>query len=155
MGVLADIYSGGNTLKRRLNALVDDPAGTLALGVTRFGEDQNELLNLLTNAYPMAGERTVLNSPERERHVFDGRIAEDGFSADQTGLYAKQAMQADSVVMPPSNGSAYPALHSKDMIDPKTGQRYNAMMPLVPTTNGFELITVIPKGLQKNKTPKR
>lgn len=65
MGVLADIYSGGNTLKRRLNALVDDPAGTLALGVTRFGEDQNELLNLLTNAYPMAGERTVLNSPEQ------------------------------------------------------------------------------------------
>lgn len=230
MGVLADIYSGSNTLKRRLNALMDDPSGSIALGVTRFGEDQNALINLLANAYPMAGDRTVLNSPEqvdafqreaadevsnrmlgmlgidpksqkalvkgligpantltyrlgdikpaqakevlkfnssakpstndvlvtpeRERHVFDARIAEDGFSAEQTGIHAKQAMQADSSVMPPKGFNDYPSLYSRTMVDPQTGRKYNAMMPLRPVQNGFELVTVIPSGL-KTKPPKQ
>ena len=65
MGLLADIYSGGNTLKRRLNALIADPAGTINTGVIRAREDNNKLLNLFANAYPMAGDRTVLNSPQQ------------------------------------------------------------------------------------------
>ena len=87
MGVLADIYSGGNTLKRRLNALIKDPAETLGLGVTRFGEDQNQLINLLRNAYPMAGEKTVLNSPQQMAQ-FRGELADKG---------AEQAMAAATV----------------------------------------------------------
>lgn len=65
MGILADIYSGGNTLKRRLNALIQDPAGTINTGVIRAREDNNKLLNLFANAYPMAGDKTVLNSPQQ------------------------------------------------------------------------------------------
>ena len=64
-GLLGDVYSAGDTLKRRLRGLLADPAGTIGLGVERFGEDQRGLLNLRSNAYPMAGERTVLNSPDQ------------------------------------------------------------------------------------------
>lgn len=86
MGVLADIYSGGNTLKRRLNALIKDPAETLGLGVTRFGEDQNQLINLLRNAYPMAGEKTVLNSPQQMAQ-FRGELADKGAEQAMAGMF--------------------------------------------------------------------
>jgi len=64
-GVLPAIYSAGNTAKRRLNGLLADPAGTMGLGVTRFAEDNNNLLNTMANAYPMAGDKTVLNTPKQ------------------------------------------------------------------------------------------
>jgi hypothetical protein len=64
-------------------------------------------------------------------------------------------MQSDSLVVPPSGFKDFPALYSKLMVDAKTGKTYNAMMPLKPTSEGFDLVTVIPKGIQKNKTPKR
>lgn len=107
MGVLADIYSGGNTLKRRLNALVDDPAGTLALGVTRFGEDQNELLNLLTNAYPMAGERTVLNSPEQVDAGwgrFPSLVLSQFFNCHEHCTHFASTSEAYPSASPPVNG---------------------------------------------------
>lgn len=65
MGLLGEVFSYGDGLKRKLRGLLDDPAGTLALGVTRFGEDQRGLLNLQDNAYPMRGDKTVLNSPKQ------------------------------------------------------------------------------------------
>jgi hypothetical protein len=65
MGLLGDIYSTADTAKRRLKGLLADPLGTLALGIERFGEDQKGLLNLRDNAYPMAGNNTVLNTPEQ------------------------------------------------------------------------------------------
>ena len=89
MGVLADIYSGGNTLKRRVNALIKDPAGTLGLGVTRFGEDQNQLINLMRNAYPMAGEKTVLNSPQQVAQ-FRGELADKSADQVMAGMFVGQ-----------------------------------------------------------------
>lgn len=65
MGLLGDVYSYSDGLKRKLRGLLDDPAGTLALGVERLGEDQRGLLNTFSNAYPMAGDKTVLNSPQQ------------------------------------------------------------------------------------------
>jgi hypothetical protein len=65
MGLLADIFSYGDGLKRKVNGLLQDPAGTASLGATRFGEDQDSLINLFSNAYPMAGDKTVLNTPQQ------------------------------------------------------------------------------------------
>ncbi len=63
MGLLADIYSYGDGLKRKVNGLLADPSGTLEQMVGRLKDDQNAMLNLQANAYPMAGDKTVLNSP--------------------------------------------------------------------------------------------
>lgn len=87
MGLLGDVYSYGDGLKRKLRGLLDDPAGTLALGVERFGEDQRGLLNLQENAYPTAGNRTVLNTPQQIAS-FRKELADKG---------AEQAMAAATV----------------------------------------------------------
>ena len=87
MGLLADIFSTADTAKRRLSGLLSDPMGTLALGVTRFGEDQGGLLNMTQNAYPMAGNKTVLNSPQQIAN-FRQQVADKG---------AEMAMQAATV----------------------------------------------------------
>jgi hypothetical protein len=87
MGLLADIFSTADTAKRRLSGLLADPMGTLALGVTRFGEDQGGLLNMAANAYPMAGDKTVLNSPQQIAN-FRQQVADQG---------ANQAMSAATV----------------------------------------------------------
>lgn len=62
MGLLADIYSAGDGLKRKVGGLLSDPMGTIDLAVSRIKEDNNNALNLFSNAFPMAGENTVLNS---------------------------------------------------------------------------------------------
>jgi hypothetical protein len=87
MGLLANIFSTADTAKRRLSGLLADPMGTLALGVTRFGEDQGGLLNMTQNAYPMAGNKTVLNSPQQIAN-FRQQVADKG---------AEMAMQAATV----------------------------------------------------------
>ena len=85
-GVLPAIYSGSNTLKRRLNGLLADPMGTLATGVNRFAEDSNDTLNLAANAYPMAGNRTVLNSPGQVAS-FQKQIADKGTEMAMAGMF--------------------------------------------------------------------
>jgi len=65
MGLLGDIFSAIDTKKRQVRGLLDDFGGTVDMGVRRFREDQQGLQNLFANAYPMAGDKTVLNSPEQ------------------------------------------------------------------------------------------
>ena len=65
MGLLGDIFSTIDTKMRQLKGLLADPAGTIDMGVRRFREDQQGLQNLFANAYPMAGDKTVLNSPQQ------------------------------------------------------------------------------------------
>ena len=65
MGLLGDIYSAIDTKKRQVKGLLDDFGGTVDMGVRRFREDQQGLQNLFANAYPMAGDKTVLNSPQQ------------------------------------------------------------------------------------------
>ncbi len=60
MGLLADIFSYGDTQKRRLRGLLDDPAGTLGLGATRAVEDQAGLLGLMDQAGVTPGSNSVL-----------------------------------------------------------------------------------------------
>lgn len=88
-GLLSDIYSAGDTLKRRLRGLLADPAGTIGLGVERFGEDQQGLLNLMSNAHPMAGDKTVLNNPKQVAQ-FRGQLADKGTEQAMAGMFVGQ-----------------------------------------------------------------
>lgn len=56
-GLLADVFSYGDSLKRKVGGLLADPMGTIELGARRFGEDQDKMLGLLKDVMP-AG-RTV------------------------------------------------------------------------------------------------
>ncbi len=62
-GLLGEIYSYGDRMKRKLGGLLSNPLENMALGATRVNEDYKDYFNLVGNAYPMPGERTVLNSP--------------------------------------------------------------------------------------------
>jgi len=227
MGLLADAFSYGNGLKRKVNGLLSDPMGTIERGVTRLGEDQNKLLALMKDVMPAGryvapevrknalkeladygsqvgialmaidpkgqkrlvdglsgkgdGERyrlgdlkpaqaadaynfsgksggesmDVFVSPNiLESHVSKTRIGDNRFNANEVGLFAKQAMRPDSVVLPPAKTSDYPLLRSQRVIDPVTGMTYNAEMPLKAVDDGFEAISIIPQGLPARKKPR-
>jgi hypothetical protein len=77
MGLLGDLYSYIDTKKRQARRLLNDPLGEIAAGVKRFGNDWNDTLNLQANAYPMPGDKTVLNSPEQIA-AFRRQLADKG-----------------------------------------------------------------------------
>jgi len=62
MGLLGDIFSYGDGLKRKARGLLTDPMGTLSLGATRFGEDQNKLFSLMADSGYLPGDKSVLNT---------------------------------------------------------------------------------------------
>ena len=76
-GLLGDLYSYLDTKKRQVRGLLNDPLGEIAAGVQRFGEDWSGTLNRFANAYPMAGDKTVLNTPEQIA-AFRKKIADEG-----------------------------------------------------------------------------
>lgn len=77
MGLLGDLYSYLDTKKRQVKGLLNDPLGEIAAGVQRFGQDNSNTLNLFTNAYPMPGDKTVLNTPQQIAQ-FRKQIADKG-----------------------------------------------------------------------------
>lgn len=108
----------------------------------------------LLGGRPVGDSVDVFASPGiLEDHARQSRIVEDNFTAPEVGLYAKQAMRSDSTVLPPLKGGDYPLLRSPSMIDPVTGKQYNAEMGLKPVDDGFEAVTIIPRGLKARKKP--
>lgn len=75
MGLLGDIYSGTNTFKRKVGDLVANPLDSLAIGVTRFGEDmslrQQSLRQQLPRIYGMLGGLAGTAPDEFEGSVLD------------------------------------------------------------------------------------
>lgn|SRR3990167_3116010 len=117
MGLLGDVFSGIDTQKRRLRGLLDDPLETLAQGVRNFGEDQSGLLNLQANAYPMPGNRTVLNSPQQIAQ-FRRQLADAG---------ANMAMAAATNVSAPVNRLAAQLQASEAMTDAARAEAMRAV----------------------------
>jgi len=85
MGLLADAFSYGDSLKRKVGGLLADPVGTIELGINRLKEDNNNTLNLFSNAYPMAGDKTVLNSPAQKAR-FQKQAADYAASVGLAGM---------------------------------------------------------------------
>jgi hypothetical protein len=104
---------------------------------------------------PVGESRNVYASPDiLEDHARVSRMAEDNFLANEVGLFSKQAMRPDSDVIQPTKKGDYPLLRSKPALDPVTRKIYNAEMALKPVGDGFEAITVIPRGLPPRKKPR-
>jgi hypothetical protein len=64
MNLLAQLYSYGDGLKRKVNGLLSDPMGTASLGATRMAEDQQGLLGLMDQAGYTPGSKSVLQRPQ-------------------------------------------------------------------------------------------
>lgn len=86
MGALTDIFSGIDTLKRKVGDAVAHPGLTLEQLVARYGEDNQNNINLQANAYPMAGDKTVLNSPDQIAR-FRAELADVGANQALAGMF--------------------------------------------------------------------
>jgi hypothetical protein len=96
MGLLGDLYSYIDTKKRQARGLLNDPLGELAAGVKRFGNDWNDTLNLQANAYPMPGDKTVLNSPEQIA-AFRRQLADKGANMGMAAMTAFKYPQDEAL----------------------------------------------------------
>ena len=64
MNLLAQLYSYGDGLKRKVNGLLSDPIGAASLGAARMAEDQQGLLGLMDQAGYTPGSKSVLQQPQ-------------------------------------------------------------------------------------------
>ena len=69
MGLLADIYSGSDSLKRKVKGLLADPLGTIEQKINQFGEDQQAAINNAQDATGFGGNRSVLMSPQQKQQA--------------------------------------------------------------------------------------
>lgn len=92
MSLLSGLFSYADTQKRKLGGLLSNPLETLALGGRRFAEDQQASNNLIRNAYPMAGDRTVLNTPE-QRGLLQTLAANEAADMGAVGMTRKAPWQ--------------------------------------------------------------
>ena len=63
MGLLGDVYSYGDTLKRKVGGLLNDPRGTLEQFVGQLGDDMNTNISNMKTGYGFGGNKSVLSDP--------------------------------------------------------------------------------------------
>ena len=63
MGLLGDVYSYGDTLKRKVGGLLSDPRGTLEQFVGQLGDDMNTNISNMKTGYGFGGNKSVLSDP--------------------------------------------------------------------------------------------
>ena len=69
MGLLADIYSGSDSLKRKVKGLLADPLGTIEQKINQFGEDQQAAINNAQDATGFGGNRSVLMGQQQKQQA--------------------------------------------------------------------------------------
>lgn len=89
---LADVYSFIDSKKRAVNGLLAEPGLTLHQYMSQIGEDNDKRLNLQANAYPMAGDKTVLNSPH-QLDQFRAQLAKEGSDMAMAGVINTGALK--------------------------------------------------------------
>ena len=84
MGLLGEIFSSGDRMKRKLRGLLDDPMGTIALGSQRMSEDVQQMGLLADESGYLPGTNSVLLTPqqkERARKALADKGAEMAMAA--------------------------------------------------------------------------
>jgi len=85
MGLLADVYSYGDSMKRKVRGLLSDPLGTIEQGVRNFGEDQNQMLQTMQNAYPIPGNK-MANFTPAQIDSFRRQLADQATAQGMAGM---------------------------------------------------------------------
>jgi len=103
-----------------------------------------------------ADSADVMMTPEALEHIITRRMLEDGYSPEEVVRFIEQAMSKRSnVVRDPAKANQQTSLLGEGQRDALTGQRYDALMPLVSNGAQFEVRSVVPRGLgpRKDKSP--
>jgi len=85
MGLLADVYSYGDSMKRKVRGLLSDPLGTIEQGIRNFGEDQNQMLQTMQNAYPIPGNKMANFTPAQIDN-FRRQLADQATAQGMAGM---------------------------------------------------------------------
>lgn len=151
---------GGAAIKGGLLGMAIDPAGKSRLiadliagmgsGSYKLGDVTQGQLKGLSQAFGRApaGPDVMMNN-RTLNHLIEARLARDGFSPEEVGKFATQAMQprADAM-LDIAKSQQNPALVNRGLLD--AGSRYDARMPLGLTDNGEMFVrSIIPEGLKK------
>jgi len=82
-GLLGDIYSYGDTLKRKVNGLLADPRGTLEQFVGQIGDQANQTSDLMNQAGWMPIAKT--NATKEQQAMARALLAEQGSQMGMAG----------------------------------------------------------------------
>jgi len=94
-GLLGDIYSYGDTLKRRVNGLLADPRGTLEQFVGQMGDQANQNSDLMNQAGWMPIAKT--NATKEQQAMARALLAEQGSQMGMAGaVYVGKNKIADN-----------------------------------------------------------
>jgi hypothetical protein len=86
MGTLADIYSYGDTLKRKVGGLLNDPRGTLEQFVGQLGDDTNTNITNMQTGYGFGGNQSALTTPE-QKAAARSALADYGAQSGIAGMF--------------------------------------------------------------------
>lgn len=99
-----------------------------------------------------ADTNNVMMTDDTFRHLLQKRLRAEGFSPEEIATYADLAMQKRSQIdLDPSKRNQQPSLLNRGQVDPVTGRRYDARMPLNSDGTSFEARSVVPDGLPPRK----
>lgn len=151
---------GGTAIKAGLLGMAIDPTAKLRLiadliagqgsGTYRLGDVTQGQLKSLTQLFGKSpASPDVMMNDKVLGHLIDARITRDGFSPDEVGKFAAQAMQPRSrAELDLAKSQQNPALINRGLLD--AGTRYDARMPLGLTDDGEMFVrSIIPEGLKK------
>ncbi len=88
-GLLGDIYSASNTLKRKVNGLLSDPMGTVNQFVGQLGDDTNTNINNMLVGHGLFGNKSVLTTPQQAQQA-RAALADYGAQSGMAGMIAGQ-----------------------------------------------------------------
>jgi len=83
-GLLADIYSYGDTLKRKVNGLMQDPKGTLEQFVGQLGDTANQNSELMAQAGWIPGQKAT--ATPQQQAIARGLLADQGTQMGMAGV---------------------------------------------------------------------
>jgi len=146
-------FLGAMSAEGKARLLADLKAG-FGSGRYRLGdvtEGQGKGLDALFGRE--TSSRDVYMTDDALRHLLERRLQDQGFSAEDVTRFAEQAMARRS--RPELYGAASdqnPSLLQEGLRDMETGARYRAQMPFKQTQDGYEVRSVIPRGIDsRNK----
>ena len=85
-GLLGDIYSASNTLKRKVNGLLSDPMGTAQQFVGQLGDDTNTNINNMLVGHGLFGNKSVLTTPQQAQAA-RAALADYGAQSGIAGMF--------------------------------------------------------------------
>lgn len=158
------IARGGDGLQMAIdrdakNKLIRDLQAGSTDGAFRLGDvtpgQANGLVHLAGAKLP--GTANVMLTPDAFAHIYQGRVVRDGFTPTQVADVAEKALEKRARPnMDPASKNVYPSLVNSGLVDSATGRRFDAVAPLQPTDQSFNLVTVVPDGLlAPKKKPRR